>query len=160
MSRVRPRAVVAVVAAVAAIAVVRLTVLTPFTVSEGSMAPGVGAGDTVLVDRLTPRITGWHRGDVVTLHAPDGGLVVKRIVGLPGETVELEDAVVTVDGRPVAEPYADNSHADGEYTRPVTLAAGRYYVLGDNRGESVDSRDYGPVREGALTGRKLASWTP
>ncbi len=147
-------------AALAGIAVVRLAVLTPVTVSTESMAPAVDAGDTVVRDRVTPRLGGWHRGDVVALREPGGGLVLKRIVALPGETVALEDTVVVVDGRRVAEPYADNSRLDGVYTAPVTAGPDAYYVLGDNRGASVDSRDYGPVREDALTGRLVASWTP
>ena len=158
--RARPRTLVTVAVAIAAVAVVRLAVLSPFTVSEASMAPAVGVGDTVLVDRVTPRLTGWHRGDVVTLRAPDGELVLKRIVGLPGETVTMEDTVVVVDGREVPEPYADNGHLDGVYAGPVTVAPGAYFVLGDNRGASVDSRNYGTVREDALTGRLIASWTP
>jgi signal peptidase I len=70
----------------------------------------------------------------------------------------MEDAVVVVDGRPIVEPYADNSHLDGVYAAPVTVAPGAYFVLGDNRGASVDSRAFGPVREDALTGRLLVSW--
>ena len=155
------RGLLLVVAAVAGIAVVRLAVLTPVTVSSGSMAPAVEVGDTVLLDRVTPRLRGWHRGDVVALREPeDGEVVLKRIIALPGETVAMEDTAIVVDGRRIPEPYADNSHLDGAYSPPVTVAPGAYYVLGDNRAESVDSRDWGPVGADALTGRLIASWTP
>jgi signal peptidase I len=155
----RTRTLLGVGAFAAAVVTVRLAVLTPYTVPTASMSPAVGAGDTVLVDRVTPRLAGWHRGDVVALEDPAGEPVLKRIVGLPGETVALEDAVLVVDGRPVAEPWADNTHLDGVYTPAVRVPADAYFLLGDNRGDSVDSREWGPVPGDALTGRMVASWS-
>ena len=107
-----------------------------------------------LVDRL-------DRGDLVALRDPSGaGSIVKRVVGLPGDVVEIQDAVLLVGGAPVAEPYADLSGIDGVFYGPVTVPAGSVLVLGDDRGRSVDSRDFGPVPVSGVTGRVLLRLWP
>jgi signal peptidase I len=154
------RATAAVAAFGAVLVVLRSWALSPLGVTSGSMEPGVHPGDTVLVDRLSPRMTGWHRGDVVALHSPqDGRPMLKRIIGLPGDRVAIEDAVLVVNGARVREPYADNSHSDGLYFGPVTVPEGDYFMLGDSRSRSIDSRSFGPVRQDAVMGRMILRWS-
>jgi signal peptidase I len=138
----------------------RFWVLTPVRVASASMEPSLRTGDTVLVDHLSARVTGWQRGDVVVFRSPqDGELTLKRIVGLPGDEVSIEDALLSVNGRRVQETYADLSHVDGLYVGPITVPPGGYYLLGDSRAGSVDSRSYGAVADRQLVGRMLLSWS-
>lgn len=129
----------------------------PHRVGSDSMAPTLRAGDVVVVQRAgAGAVKGLHRGDLVTFRAPDDGLeTVKRVVGLPGDEVAVEDAVLVVNGRPVDEPYVDASRIDGLYYGPVKVPLRSVLVMGDNRSVSVDSRDYGPVKVRRLTGRVL-----
>jgi signal peptidase I len=142
---------------------VRLLVAQPERVDGPSMQPTLHDGDVVLAVRpgMVAPLDRLDRGDLVALRDPaGGGPIVKRVVGLPGDVVELQDAVLVVDGRPVAEPYADLSGIDGVYYGPVTVPAGSVLVLGDDRGRSVDSRDFGPVPVDSLTGRVLLRLWP
>jgi signal peptidase I len=126
-------------------------------VSEDSMAPTLTDGDQVLLDH-TARPA---RGDVVVLTAPDGtGTVLKRVAAVGGNRVGIDDGTLVVNGTPVVEPYFDRSRIDGEYFGPVTVPAGTFWVLGDNRGESVDSRSFGPVPAGSLIGRVTVRLLP
>lgn len=142
---------------------VRLLVAEPERVLGPSMAPTLRDRDVVLSVRpgLVGAVDPLRRGDLVALRDPAGdGSIVKRVVGLPGDVVEIQDAVLLVDGAPVPEPYADLSGIDGVYFGPVTVPAGDVLVLGDNRGRSVDSRDFGPVPLGSVTGRVLLRLWP
>jgi signal peptidase I len=146
---------------VAAVALGVLVVLRTFvvgwhTVRADSMAPTVSDGDHVVVDRAGWRLDGLVRGDVVVLRSPaDGTALVKRVVALAGDEVRIEDAVLVIDGEAVEEPYVDLEKVDGTFFGPVTVPAGHVFVLGDNRFGSVDSREFGPVRLDAVTGRVL-----
>jgi signal peptidase I len=136
-----------------------LWVVTTLRVSSGSMAPGITAGSTVVVDKVSRRFSGWRDGEVVVFHNPvDGALTIKRIVAGPGQTISIENQVLIVDGAQVAEPYADSSHVGGLYFGPVTVPRDSYFVLGDNRSGSIDSRVFGPIRGDAITGRMILSW--
>jgi signal peptidase I len=118
----------------------------PLRVSSDSMAPTLRPGSQVVVDKLSRRFAAPLPGSVVVLHEPGSGdLVVKRVVAAGGQRVEVEDGVLVVDGRPRREPYADRRGADSVYYGPVRVPEGEVFVLGDNRGRSVDSLDYGPV---------------
>ena len=121
-------------------------------VRSHSMAPTLTDGQLVLTRSLRPTYA-VGRGDLVVLDSPDepGLSVVKRVVGLPGEDVTFDAGRVSVDGRPLAEPYATRSVFRGEYHVP----AGHYLVLGDNRDASTDSRSWGRpyVRRAALRGQ-------
>ncbi len=142
---------------------VRLLVAAPERVSGPSMGPTLRDGDVVLAVRpgLLGAVDRLDRGDLVALRDPaGGGPIVKRVVGLPGDVVEIQDAVLLRGGAPVAEPYADVSGIDGVYYGPVTVPAGTVLVLGDDRGRSVDSRDFGPVPVDTLTGRVLLRLWP
>ncbi len=143
---------VSVTAAAACISVERAEV------SGVSMEPALSDGDVVLVDKVSWRLTGLRRNDVIVFryrYRPER-YYIKRIVGLPGETVEIRDGRLRIDGE---EPDGDfgNSLIEnaGRAAEPVCLAEGTYFVLGDNRNDSADSRDYdiGDIRSEDIIGR-------
>jgi len=118
------------------------------TVSGDSMLETLKTGDRMYVSLLTPRIFGYERGDIVTCYYPGrSDQCVKRIVGLPGEEVEIRKGVVFVNGQALQEDYLDY---EASYSYPaVTLAEDEYFLLGDNRPVSHDSHslDVGPVTD-------------
>jgi signal peptidase I len=137
----------------------RLFVVTPVRVDGESMSPTLHGGQVVLVDKLGARV---HRDDLVVFDDPqDGTTSVKRVVAVAGERVVIRDAVLYVDDEPVEEPYVDLDDIDGLYT-PTTVVPDRsVFVLGDNRGSSIDSRDYGPVALADVRGKVvLRLWPP
>lgn len=137
---------------------VRAFVATPIAVSGDSMDPTVGAGDVALVSRLTHTVDALRRGDLVVFRDPEGTLSLKRVVGLPGDRVAILDAALMVNERRVDEPYVDSSRIDGLYVGRTIVPAGHAYVLGDNRGRSIDSRDYGAISQDQIVGQVLLHW--
>lgn len=138
---------------------IRTWVAEPVLVPTASMAPTLWPGDHVLVDKVGPRVREWHRGDVVLLRSPDGGLAVKRVVGLPGDRVAILDGRLHRAGRAVPEPAVDPEALDSVYWEPPRVPDGHVLVLGDHRADSVDSREWGPVPVGSLVGRvTLVMW--
>ena len=120
-------------------------------VDSGSMAPTISTGDLVVVDRTAGSV---HRGDVVVAPHPDtGSLLVKRAVALAGDQVGIEDGVLVVDGAAVCEPSIDPALQDGVWFGPVTVPDGEVFLLGDDRGSSIDSRDFGTVQADAVVGQ-------
>lgn len=155
MSR-RAAVAVALVLLVVGVITVRTVVVTPVRVASASMAPTLDEGDVVLVSRAAPSVTDLERGDLVVFADPrDGRRTIKRVVGLPGEEVVVLDGVLHVDGDPVAEPWVDPASVDGYYSRTFWVPEDHVFVLGDNRDNSIDSRDYGAVAADDLRGRVL-----
>jgi signal peptidase I len=104
---------------------------------------------------------GPERGDIVILHHPVTGQerdLVKRVIGLPGDTLRIRDGVVYINGRELIEPYVKEPWR-GDLPE-VTIPAGTYFVMGDNRNNSLDSRVFGPVGEELIVGKAMASWWP
>jgi len=133
-------------------------VLGSYRVESGSMRATLCPGDEVLVDKLV-QPQDLHRGELVVVIAPDdGSLVVKRLVGLPGDRVAIRDALLYVDGRRVSEPYVDHSRIDALYYGPKVVPPRQLWVMGDNRAVSIDSRDYNGVPYANLRGRVLFRW--
>jgi signal peptidase I len=153
----RRRAALLVAAALVLLAL-RVFVVSPLRVDGDSMAPTLRSGDVAVVRKFGAP----HAGQVVSLRDPqDGSPVVKRVVALGGQTVEIRDAYLYVDGVQVDEPFVDHSRIDGVYFGPVTVPAGDVFVLGDSRNGSIDSRVFGPVPAGSVTGRVLVRlWPP
>ena len=125
-----------------------------YVIQGHSMEPSYRSGDLLLVGPL--RRGGPARGDVVVLRNPREAEAhdLKRVVGLPGETVRLADGSLYVDGVHLPEPYLGGLPASlglehGEWT----LAGDRHFVMSDNRARGTDSRHYGPVRRAAILGR-------
>lgn len=116
-----------------------------FVVDSVSMEPTFRVGDRVGVAPREPAL-GPRDGDIVVAVDPGGGLpLLKRVVGVAGDTVAIEDAVLVVNGRPVDEPYVDRERIDGVYYGPVTVPPGHVLLMGDNRADSIDSRAFGAV---------------
>jgi signal peptidase I len=119
-------------------------------VSSGSMSPTIATGDLVVVERGDAPA---QRRDVVALPAPDGReLLVKRVVGVGGDTVSVEDGVLVVNGEPVCEPETDQAALDGLYFGPFPVPDGQLFLLGDDRADSVDSLDFGPLPADTVVG--------
>lgn len=129
-----------------------------YAVEGASMEPQLHETDRLLGSHL-PAITGdIERGEVVVLSSPvDGTRVVKRVIGLPGETVTVFDGVVFINGEPLDEPYIMEAP---RYTGSWHLGDDQYFVLGDNRNHSYDSADYGPVAASLLQGVIEFRWWP
>ncbi|WP_445259053.1 signal peptidase I [Nocardioides aurantiacus] len=141
---------------VALVLVASPTLAEPMKVASDSMAPTYSAGDEVLVVKVGVRSHRPRRGDVVVLRAPGSGeLVVKRVVALGGESVGIRDGVLVVRDRPIAESFVDHSRVDGTHFGPVHVPRHTVWVLGDARAGSRDSRQFGPVPQGAIIGRVL-----
>ena len=131
----------------------RLFVLEPFRIPSESMSPTLQAGDHVLANKLAYRFGEPEVGDLAVLEGPGGEVLAKRIVAFAGQRVELRDGILFVDRRPRHEPYMDQSRVDGVYFGPYNVPPQSVFVLGDNRGDSEDSRDFGAIPADHLIGR-------
>jgi signal peptidase I len=151
---------VVLVALLLSMVALRSWVLDPVRVSSESMAPTLHRNHVVVVQKLGHGSPA--RGQVVAFRAPvDGVLTVKRVVGLPGDEVEIRDAVLHVNDRPVQEPAVDHAQINGLFFGPARVPAGSVFVMGDNRLNSVDSRNYGPVPVDRVAGRvDVRVWPP
>lgn len=146
------------------VAVTRLFVLQPFSVTGDSMQGAADDGATVVANRLSYLFGEPGRGDIVVMQQPrDGasGMIIKRVVGLPGETVEMRGCDVVIDGVVLDEPYRSGaSTASGECdvdAAPTLIDDGHVFVLGDMRDRSDDSRYFGTVRFDLIVGRVVFS---
>lgn len=133
-----------------------------YRVEGQSMQPGLHPGQFVVVDRLAYALSEPARGEVVVVQVTEPGQIerslIKRIIGLPGETVTVEGSQLRINGRLYAEPYP---REPGTYFGTWVLGPGEYFVLGDNRDVSRDSHVWGPVRRAAIRGQAmLVYWPP
>lgn len=147
---------------VLALVVTRVFFFEPFKTDGASMEPTLRSGDQVLVEKRAYRHDLPRRGDLVVFRAPrTNEVTLKRAIGLPGDTVAIEDGVLVVDGRRQTESYADPDAIDSVYFGPVRVRPGTVFLLGDNRLDSRDSRDFGAIAQGDLIGRvRGLIWPP
>jgi len=148
--------------AILALAVTRPLAVETFRITTGSMVPTLRPGDHVVVDRLRYGFEDVRRGDVIAFDDPEnpGGVAIKRVVALPGDTIALRAGTLLVDGKRQREPYLP-AHTAGDFYGPTIVPAGHLFVLGDNRSRSVDSRFIGPVPADDLLGHVVARvWPP
>ncbi len=124
-----------------------------------SMEPNLHPNQRLIVDKLSYRLRPPQRDDIVVVDLPDmDEMLVKRIIALPGERVEVRGGTVYVNGAPIAEPYA---HDLTPYDMaPLTLGPLAYFVMGDNRGNSNDSRSFGPITRDEIVGRVWLRYWP
>ena len=128
-------------------------------VNQTSMIPNLHPGDRLVVVKAAYWFSDPARGDVVIISAdfqPEVGALVKRIIGLPGETIECKGGVVYIDGKPIEEPYVQGT----TYDFAATVPEGFYFVMGDNRQGSSDSRVFGPVPRQDIIGRVYFRYWP
>lgn len=149
--------------------VIYIFLFRPFQVSGQSMFPNFRDQEYILTNLITLRVGSIHRGDVVVFKAPPpntGKDFIKRVIGLPGDTVELEDGFVYVNGQKLNESaylassvrsYGGAFLTNGQL---ITVPQGNYFVMGDNRPESSDSREWGYVSQGALIGKSFFVYWP
>ncbi len=147
-----------VVLAIVIVLPIRLFIAQPFVVDGESMHPTFENGDYLIVNELIYHFETPQRGDVIVFRYPGDPKIfyIKRIIGLPGETVHINSGVVTItktDGTTITlnEPYAVVQ--DATYTQNTTLGSDQYFVMGDNRPESSDSRVWGPLPRENIIGR-------
>jgi signal peptidase I len=177
--------VVAVVAIVVAL-LVQAYIVKPYRIPSESMAGTLRPGDRVLVNRVVYRLRQPHRGDVIVFRYPENRSVVfiKRVVGVPGDTLAVHNGHLLVNGHTVAEPYVHHTAGRTDPTtasapmggstmnrpwslaRPYTVPPSSYFVMGDNRTDSDDSRYWGTVPRADIIGEgffvywPLGRWAP
>jgi signal peptidase I len=172
--------VMTIAVAIAFVLAFEAEVAKPYRVPSSSMEPTLHCAkptsgclahysDRVIALRIIYRFRNPHRGEIAVFHAPadaktcgeSGSLIfIKRVIGLPGETVSERDGVVFIDGRRLAEPYvpkAERDHRTGSWPK---LGRSQYFMMGDNRAESCDSRDWGPVDRSSFIGPASVTYWP
>ena len=138
------------------------------------MAATLRPADRVLVNRVVYHLRAPHRGDVVVIDSQAvGRVLIKRIIGLPGETISLSGGHVFINGRRLYEPYVRREDGRPEPTtpfedveagwslqRPYVVPQGHYFLMGDNRSISDDSRDWGPAASSEIIGEAFCTYWP
>ncbi len=130
-----------------------------------SMSPTLENGDCLIVDKITYKIREPERYEVIVFPYRDGSsrYYVKRIIGLPGETIQIIDGYVYIDGEKIDEPYLTETIKEaGSAVVPITLGEDEYFVMGDNRNNSLDSRstEIGIVSREEIKGKILLIMWP
>ncbi len=153
----------AIILALIAALLIRATVVQAFRIPSGSMIPTLLVGDQILVDKLAYKFRKPQRGDIMVFKYPkdESRDFIKRVIGLPGDKLEIKSRKVYVNGEPINEDaYAYHEFADlNTYPHPrdnfgpVTIPEKSYFVMGDNRENSMDSRFWGFLDEENLVGR-------
>lgn len=151
-------------AALIAAIVIKTYLVQAFYIPSASMEHTLNIQDRVLVNKLSYRLHDVHRGDIVVFERPPNDVgqirdLIKRVVGLPGETVEGREGTVYVDGRPLEEPYLGRGVVTGDF--PLKrIPDGYIWVMGDNRGNSSDSRVFGAIAQSTIIGRAFVRVWP
>jgi len=168
---------VVVVVAVLVAVLLRAFVVQTFFIPSGSMEPTLQIGDRILVNKLSYHLHGVDRGNIVVFSRPPtencGGPevndLVKRVIGLPGDVVSLTDGYVYIDGKKLDESWLPTSEQgitvagpagnSSNLARPYRVPANDYFVMGDNRTDSCDSRYWGPISRSLIVGKvELRVW--
>ncbi len=152
----------------------RTYVVQSFFIPSGSMLPTLQVGDRIIVDKLSYRLHGVHRGDIVVFARPpledqEYADLVKRVIGLPGETISSKNGDIYINGKKLNEPWlppgpdgysgplgGEDPHPQFDLPGPVHIPKGEYFVMGDNRTDSEDSRYFGPIPKSLIVGRAVA----
>ncbi len=134
----------------------------PVRVEGTSMQPRLHDDDRLFINKFIYRFEHIHRGDVVVFHYPGdpSKSYIKRVIALPGDDLRINDGVVYVNGRQLDEPYVPQLFEDGRSVAEETIPSGDYWVMGDHRSISSDSRDFGPVPRGLIYGKAAFIYWP
>lgn len=136
--------------------------LQPVRVEGDSMQPGIHDAERIFINKFSYRFGSVRRGDVVVFTAPSdpGKTCIKRVVGLPGETIRISGGSVYIDGERLEEPYVvPATRSEGDIDG-FTIPGGNYFVLGDHRDFSNDSRNWGPIPGDLILGRAVLRYWP
>jgi signal peptidase I len=139
---------------------IRTFVVQAFVIPSGSMLPTLRIGDYLLVNKFVYLFRPIRRGDIIVFKFPQDEArdFIKRVVGLPGETLEIRDRQVFIDGKPLHEPYAVYSEPPllgspvPYHLGPMVIPPGHLFMMGDNRDNSLDSRSWGLLEESKVVG--------
>jgi signal peptidase I len=134
----------------------------PVRVEGTSMLPRLEDQDRLFINKFAYRVGDIQRGDVVVFLYPHdhSKSYIKRVIGLPGDKLRIEQGRVYVNGRPIEEPYVPERFADDRSEAQIVLPDHEYYMMGDHRSISSDSRDFGPVDRGLIYGKAAFVYWP
>jgi len=134
----------------------------PVRVEGTSMLPNLEDQDRLFINKMAFRVGDVQRGDVVVFQYPrdHSKSYIKRIIGLPGDRVAIDHGRVLVNGRALAEPYVPARFTDDRSQPEMTIPANEFFVMGDHRSISSDSRDFGPVDRGLIYGKAAFVYWP
>ena len=166
--------VIVIVGAILLALVVKVFLLQAFYIPSLSMYPTLHEGDRVLVNKLSYHLHDVNRGDVIVFERPPSETssnipdLIKRVVGLPGESITIENGAVFIDGQRLDEKYlpdgtvTSTANAPNKCTpdAPCVVPEGKVWVMGDNRGDSKDSRYFGAIDESSIVGRAFITVWP
>lgn len=156
---------IAIMAAV--LIVIRFLIAEPHLVSGDSMVPNFHTGDYIITNKLLMKLSQPKRGEVIVLQNPRNSdqVFIKRVVGLPGESIKVSQGLVYINGQVLDEPYLpQGTLTSGQQflteDEEIVVPDDQYFVLGDNRGESSDSREWGPITSQLVVGQALFRYWP
>ncbi len=134
----------------------------PVRVEGTSMMPELRDQDRLFINKYAYHFEQVHRDDVVVFLYPRDHKksYIKRVIAGPGDTLRIDNGQVYVNGKPIAEPYVPARYQDERSYPAITLAANQYFVLGDHRSISSDSRDFGPVNRSLIYGKAVFVYWP
>lgn len=153
----------------AAVTALRTFVIEPFTIPSGSMEKTLQIGDCIFAEKISYRSGAPQAGDIVTFADPEvnGRTLIKRVIATAGQTVDLRDGKVYIDGVAQEEPYTRglpseplNTARGVEISYPYTIPEGSLWVMGDNRTNSADSRYFGAIPISSVSGHAIAIYWP
>jgi signal peptidase I len=141
---------------------IRAFVVEAYVINGKSMEPTFHDSERLLISKFAPRFESLERGDIIIFNHPDevGKRLIKRVVGLPGETVRIDDGRVFIDGVALDEPYLEGHLDHVTQLRSFVVEADHYFVMGDNRDISNDSRRIGSIPRDAILGKALVLFYP
>jgi signal peptidase I len=170
---------VTILGAIAIVLAIKAWVVNPYRIPSSSMEPTLHCArpdngcearfsDRVLACRFCYRLWSPKRGDIVVFKTPTlakqrcgaGGTFVKRLIGLPGDLWEERAGYVYIDGKKLDEPYIQPSRRDARTIKPIKIQSDHYFMMGDNRSSSCDSRAWGSVPKANLIGKVFATYWP
>ncbi|MBI3404837.1 MAG: signal peptidase I [Acidobacteria bacterium] len=148
--------------AVALALVIIVFLYQPVKVEGTSMTPLLSDQERIFINKFVYHYQSIQRGDIVVFWYPmdSSKSFIKRVIALPGETVEIQQGRVLINGVPLDEPYVPAQFADAGYYGPIKVPADHFFVMGDHRSSSNDSRVFGPVHERHIYGKAVFSYWP